>query len=139
MEYEKFPEPEDIKSQDRKFTMGMNKSRRNWKIGLNRKPTKSVVNSGPKVTFEERKKRGEELKQLRNQVREFKAKKITKRKELRELRKERKKQKELNEIKSGKFEVIKNTKNMKKWSKKIKSQLVKLPAEMFENLLHKRE
>lgn len=53
------------------------------------------------------------------------------------MRKLRKKQKALNEVKSGKFEVIKNTKNMKKWSKKIKSQLVKLPAEMFENLLRK--
>lgn len=47
------------------------------------------------------------------------------------MRKLRKKEKALNEVKSGKFEVIKNTKNMKKWSKKIKSQLVKLPAEMF--------
>jgi len=91
------------------------------------------------VTWEEKKKRAEEMKHLRDQVRAFKEKKITRRKEIRELRKQRKKEKELNEIKSGKFEVIKNTKNMKKWSKKIKSQLVKLPAEMFENLLHKKD
>jgi hypothetical protein len=57
---------------------------------------------------------------------------------MKEQRKERLKQKELNEIRAGKFEIIKNTKNIKKWSKKIKSQLVKLPAEMFENLLKKR-
>ncbi len=57
---------------------------------------------------------------------------------MKEQRKERIKQKELNEIRAGKFEIIKNTKNIKKWSKKIKSQLVKLPAEMFENLLKKR-
>jgi hypothetical protein len=47
------------------------------------------------------------------------------------MRKQRKKQRVYNEIKSGKFEVVKNTKNMKKWSKKIKNQLVKLPAEIF--------
>lgn len=53
------------------------------------------------------------------------------------MRKRRKQQKTYNEIKSGQFEVIKNTKNMKKWSKKIKSQLVKLPAEVFENIVNK--
>jgi hypothetical protein len=53
------------------------------------------------------------------------------------MRKQRKKQRDYNEIKSGKFEVVKNTKNMKKWSKKVKSQLVKLPAEIFESLLNK--
>ena len=48
--------------------------------------------------------------------------------------KQRKRQRELNEIKAGKFEVIKNTKNIKKWNKKMKKQLVKLPAEVFESL-----
>jgi hypothetical protein len=57
---------------------------------------------------------------------------------MKEQRKQKLKQKELNEIRAGKFEIIKNTKNIKKWSKKIKSQLVKLPAEMFESLLKKR-
>jgi hypothetical protein len=56
---------------------------------------------------------------------------------LKEIRKQKKKQKIYNEIKSGKFEVIKNTKNMKKWSKKIKDQLVKLPAEVFESIINK--
>ena len=77
------------------------------------------------------------MKKLREQVREFKEKKIAKRKELKEARKQKQRQKQYNEIKAGKFEVIKNTKNMKKWSKKIKSQLVKLPAEVFENILRK--
>ena len=44
--FEKFPEPEEIKSKDSKFTYGMNKSKRNWKVGLNRKPTKNLVNKG---------------------------------------------------------------------------------------------
>ena len=56
---------------------------------------------------------------------------------MKEQRKQRQRQKQYNEIKAGKFEVIKNPKNIKKWSKKIKSQLVKLPAEVFENILKK--
>ena len=135
--YQKFPEPEQIKSKDEKFTTGMNKSRRSWKVGLNRTPTKNVVNKGMSLTWEEKKARAEEKKNLRTQIKQFKQKKIVKRKELKELRKQRKKQKVYNEIKSGKFEVIKNTKGMKKWNKKIKSQLVKLPAEVFENLVRK--
>ena len=65
---------------------------------------------------------------MRAQLRDFREKKVAKRKEIRELRKQKKKQQVYNEIRSGKFEVIKNTKNIKKWSKKIKSQLIKLPA-----------
>ncbi len=47
------------------------------------------------------------------------------------MRKQKKKQRMYNEIKSGQFEVIKNSKNIKKWSKKVKNQLIKLPAEVF--------
>lgn len=136
MEYEAFPQPEQIKSNDPKFTTGNNKSKRKWKVGLNRKPTKPSI-SQPKMTWEEKKKRSEELKQLRKDIKEFKEKKIAKRKDMKEARKQRQRQKQYNEIRSGQFEVIKNTKNVKKWSKKIKSQLVKLPAEVFENLLRK--
>lgn len=50
---------------------------------------------------------------------------------MKELRKQKKKQKMYNEIKAGQFQVVKNTKGMKKWSKKVKAQLVKLPAEVF--------
>ena len=42
-----------------------------------------------------------------------------------------KREKELNEIKSGKFQVIKNPKSIRKWNKKMKKQLVSLPAEVF--------
>ena len=44
------------------------------------------------------------------------------------MRKQKKKQRQLNEIKAGKYEVIKNPKKISKWSKKMKKQLVKLPA-----------
>ena len=115
----------------------MNKSKRSWKVGVNRHPTKCTVSRGPKLTWEEKKKQAQDKKILRDQLREYKEKKVAKRKEIRELRKQKKQQKVYNEIKSGKFEVIKNTKNIKKWSKKIKSQLVKLPAEVFESVINK--
>lgn len=63
--YEKFPEPEEIKSKDDKFTIGMNKSKRSWKVGLNRVPTKNVVNKGMHLTWEEKKKRSADKKVLR--------------------------------------------------------------------------
>jgi hypothetical protein len=57
----------------------MNKSRRSWK-GINRKPTKSLVSKGPGTTFQEKKQRAEELKELRSQLRQFKEQKVAKRK-----------------------------------------------------------
>lgn len=44
----------------------------------------------------------------------------------------------MNEYKSAQFEVVKNTKKIKKWSKKLKQQLVKLPAEIFEQVINRK-
>lgn len=77
------------------------------------------------------------MNEIRNQIKTFKEKKIEKRKENKQKAKQRKRQRELNEVRSGKFEVIKNTKNVKKWSKKMKKQLIKLPAEVFESIVSK--
>jgi hypothetical protein len=78
------------------------------------------------------------MKKLRDQLKDFRQKRIEKKKKDKEMRKERKKQKELNALKGGSFEVIKDPKRIKKWNKKIRDQLVKLPAEMFENLINNR-
>ena len=43
-EYEKFPEPEQLKSKDEKYTIGMNKSGRAWKLGANRSINKNCIN-----------------------------------------------------------------------------------------------
>lgn len=95
-EYEKFPEPEELKSKDSKFTIGMNKSKRTWKVGVNRTSTKATLSKGPKLSWDQKKKRAEEKKALRNQLREFKEKKIAKRKQMRQVRKQKKKQKVYN-------------------------------------------
>ena len=57
----------------------MNKSRRTWKNSSGGK-VKMNVSRGPKVSWEERKQRAEETKELRQQIKEFKERKITKRK-----------------------------------------------------------
>lgn len=82
-DYEKFPEPEELKSTDPRITVGQNKSRRSWKLGVNRHPTKCMVSRGRQLTWEEKKKQAEEKKALREQIREFKEKKIARRKEIR--------------------------------------------------------
>lgn len=49
--YEKFPEPEDLKVHSDKFTFGMNKSKRGWKVGVNRNSTKVRVSKGPQISW----------------------------------------------------------------------------------------
>lgn len=56
MEYEAFPQPEDIKDTDDKFTLGMNKSKRSWKVGANRKPNRNWRNRGATLTWDEKMK-----------------------------------------------------------------------------------
>ena len=81
----------------------MNKSGRGWKVGANRTPQRNYRNKGLRMTWDEKKKRAEEMKQLREQIKDYKEKKIQKKKEQKEYRKLRKRQKEYNEIKAGKF------------------------------------
>lgn len=71
------------------------------------------------------------MRQLRDKLKDFRQKRIEKKKQEKERRKEKKREKELNALKAGTFEVIKDPKRIKKWNKKIRDQLVKLPAEMF--------
>ncbi len=45
-EYERFPEPEEIRSTDPKYTIGANKSKRSWKLGVNRNHNKCILSRG---------------------------------------------------------------------------------------------
>ena len=47
----------------------MNKSKRSWKVGVNRKSTKGFLSKGPQQSWEEKKKKAEEMKSLRDQIR----------------------------------------------------------------------
>jgi hypothetical protein len=54
----------------------MNKSGRGWKVGANRTPQRNYRNKGLRMTWDEKKKRAEEMKQLREQIKDYKKKKI---------------------------------------------------------------
>ena len=84
-----------------------------------------------KSDFESRKKDYEELKNLRQILKEKKEIAIKKAKHAREQKEENKKRKELNMLKSGKYEIIKNPEKIKKWKKKARKLLQKLPLELF--------
>ena len=83
------------------------------------------------VDFETRKKKYEELKKLRQDLKERKELFVENAKKERVRLEEKKRRKEINILKSGGYEVIQNTQKIKKWKKKARKMLQKLPPELF--------
>ena len=81
--------------------------------------------------FNARKKKYEELKQLRQQLKEKKEVFVEKTKAERERLAEKKRRKEINTLKSGGYEIIQNVQKIKKWKRKARKMLQKLPPELF--------
>jgi rRNA-processing protein CGR1 len=80
-------------------------------------------------------KRKEEQRQrhklLLEKVRAVKAENGEKLRTIREKKIAKDERKKYNEMKSGSFQVIRNTTKLKKWNKKAKRLLTKLPPELF--------
>lgn len=83
------------------------------------------------LDFQTRKKQYDELKKLRQSLKEKKAKLIEEAKKKRACTEGHKRQNEINMIKSGKYDIIKNPTKIKKWKKKARHLLQKLPPELF--------
>ena len=81
--------------------------------------------------FNARKKKYEELKKLRQQLKEKKEVFVEKTKAERERLAEKKRRKEINTLKSGGYEIIQNVQKIKKWKRKARKMLHKLPPELF--------
>ena len=81
--------------------------------------------------FNARKKKYEELKKLRQQLKEKKEVFVEKTKAERERLAEKKRRKEINTLKSGGYEIIQNVQKIKKWKRKARKMLQKLPPELF--------
>ena len=81
--------------------------------------------------FNARRKAYEELKKMRQELKQKKEKYVEKVKTERERLAERKRRKEINMLKSGGYEVIQNTQKLKKWKKKALKTLQRLPPELF--------
>ena len=83
------------------------------------------------VDFESRRKKYEELKQFRQELKQRKEDYAEKERAKRERIAEKKRRKEINMLRSGGYEVIQNTQKIKKWKKKARKMLQKLPPELF--------
>ena len=81
--------------------------------------------------FNTRRKHYEELKKLRQDLKEKKEAFIEKERAERERLAEKKRRKEINMLKSGGYEIIQNTQKIKKWKRKARKMLQKLPPELF--------
>ena len=79
--------------------------------------------------LQRRRDQRKELKDLSDQVKEGKKKSFQK---LVQKREEKKEREESNKLKGMEFQVIKNNDKIKKWSKKARERLMKMPKEMFE-------
>jgi hypothetical protein len=77
--------------------------------------------------------RREELKQLKAELEKTKEKSRLRRKQKLEQKKEAEKK---NQEKSSSYQVIKNNAKIRKWSKKAKEHLMKMPKELFEQYLN---
>lgn len=78
-----------------------------------------------------RKKKYEELKELRQMIKKKKEKTAAQLRSERQRLEDKKKRKEINMLKSGKYDIIKNPTKIKKWKRKARKLLQKLPPEIF--------
>ena len=70
-------------------------------------------------------------KALKEKVKEIKAKNGEKLRLIRIKKQNKEKRKKYNEMKGGSYQIIRNTSKLKKWNKKAKRLLTKLPAELY--------
>ncbi len=102
-----------------------------------RKPSRLNEFKGFKPSFEDYDRKRKERDDMRTLVGELKTdinKRIAQQKTQRELKK---KQKEINENKNLEYQVITDNKKIRKWGKKAREKLMKMPAEHLERYLKK--
>ena len=108
-----------------------------FKTNLDRKqPARSTDYNGPKPSLEDykqKRKEKQELKMVEEKLRKDEKALCNRRKIEREHRKQIKKE---NESKNMTVQVITDNKKIKKYSRKAKDKLMKMPKELFEKYLH---
>lgn len=93
--------------------------------------TKTKNCKGVSLDYKERKKQYNEMKELRQMLKERKAKHVEECRNKRRQIEENKLRKQANELKNGKFEVIKNEEKIKKWKVKARRLIRKVPKDIF--------
>ena len=92
----------------------------------------------PGQTFEDRMKKKQEIEDLKAFEKSLIDERVERKRALRKKREANKKRKELNQFKSGTYDVIKDTSKIKKWTKKNKSKLLRIPPEVFYDKMNKQ-
>ncbi|CAI2378466.1 unnamed protein product [Moneuplotes crassus] len=87
--------------------------------------------NGVSKSWKRKEKERQRRKALIEKVREVKAKNGERLKRIREKKQEKEGRRKYNEMKSGSYQIIRNTTKLKKWNKKAKRLLTKLPAELY--------
>ncbi|KAM3128267.1 hypothetical protein pb186bvf_019624 [Paramecium bursaria] len=124
-------------SDNAEFLIGMPKSGMNWKKKSTR--ASSRIKKYHVVSWEEKEKRRKQKKELQEYLKGIKDEQEQERQKEIQRIKDKKKRDELNKYKTADLQLINDAKKIKKWTKKARKSLVKLPAEIFETFLKKRK
>ena len=122
---------------EEKQTNVKNRNKFNRPYASDKKRSRQNEFAGHKPTFDDfqrKRKERTELKELEGEIKEDLKRRVE---QSRADRLARKKQKEINENKNLEYQVITDNKKIRKWSKKAKQQLMKMPAEHLERYLSK--
>eukprot|EP01016_Furgasonia_blochmanni_P005152 TRINITY_DN1199_c0_g2_i1.p1 TRINITY_DN1199_c0_g2~~TRINITY_DN1199_c0_g2_i1.p1 ORF type:complete len:197 (-),score=53.85 TRINITY_DN1199_c0_g2_i1:173-763(-) len=122
---------------DAEFLKGIPKSGKPWKKTSKKTSNLLNANVGMRLDWETKMKLKQERQELVDKIKKFKIEQERRREQRKKARKDKEKRKEINTMKSATYQIIKNTKKIKKWNRKTRSQLAKLPTEMFNKLLEK--
>ena len=114
----------------KKILVGRNKSGCLWKKGTSGKNSNTVVSLNRK-SWDKKVEERKQKKALQQRLMECREKQKTMKSNSIKAWREKQERKKLNEMRSAKYQVIKNLAKTKKWTKKAKSTLAKLPAEIF--------
>ena len=117
----------------KKALRGNNKCKKAWKERrLPNKANEKKFLTTDKADFDKKRQERKELRDLEKEIEIKRKKKIEKIQKNREEKKLRDKDKQ---FKNKNIQIIKDMKKIKRWSKKAKSKLMKMPKEMFEKYL----
>ena len=120
---------------------GMPKSGKFWKVDSTpfRTMDEEYKQFLPKITFEQKLKRKQEMLEARELEKKLAQEKTQAKHRKKQQKQKSLKDKEAKQFKSSTYQVVKDTNKVKKMNKKIRQQLQKMPTEMFYKVVHGKE
>jgi hypothetical protein len=102
-----------------------------------RKPSRLNEFKGTKPSLEDYHRKRQERNELRGLISELKEDTVKRIDQARKQRELKKQQKEINANKNLEYQVITDNRKIRKWSKKAREKLMKMPADHLERYLKK--